>query len=355
MIPYDWMNVMSMSMKMNMNMMRMRNTARAPAVPRQQVRRLRQQARMRPRETKVVLADGAHRHHRHRRHQHHRRPFPTDSEGGQTAWTLEATGFALRASSGASASAPEVDREDEVLEEGERARRKKISEKLKGRSSWNKGRRWSPAMVAKIRKASAIAMERPEVKEKLARHNEAIAAAARAREAERRRVSAAREAQRAARARAMRDAMYKKKLKQCVSRFNAREEALRRRGAHAPCSPALAGIGSATRHTPLARATCTRALARKVIGMLPSTLSRGGDRGGASALSPSHRRRISEAIARKWKEQGYRKKVTYGIRRRLRSNAAIKGYVRHRVQCFEITSTWTWKCVCARACVYLLF
>ena len=82
-------------------------------------------------------------------------------------------------------------------------------------------------------------------------------------------------------ARALRDALHKKKLRQCVSRFNTREEALRRRGAPAPCSPAFTDVGSAARHSALARVTCTRALARKVVAVLPSTLARGadGDRG----------------------------------------------------------------------------
>jgi hypothetical protein len=51
-------------------------------------------------------------------------------------------------------------------------RRQKISAANKGRTPWNKGRRHSPETIARIRAGTLKAMQRPEVKQRLAQANE---------------------------------------------------------------------------------------------------------------------------------------------------------------------------------------
>ncbi|KAL4858520.1 hypothetical protein ACK3TF_001483 [Chlorella vulgaris] len=62
--------------------------------------------------------------------------------------------------------------EREPPNELELARRKKISDANKGRTPWNKGRRHSPETIARIKAGTLKAMQRPEVRQRLAVANE---------------------------------------------------------------------------------------------------------------------------------------------------------------------------------------
>lgn len=62
--------------------------------------------------------------------------------------------------------------EPQNLDTAEMRRRQKISAANKGRVPWNKGRKHPPEVIARIRAATQLAMQRPDVKERLAKANE---------------------------------------------------------------------------------------------------------------------------------------------------------------------------------------
>lgn len=61
---------------------------------------------------------------------------------------------------------------DQQPDEQELRRRQKISAANKGRVPWNKGRKHPPEVIARIKAATQAAMQRPDVRERLAKANE---------------------------------------------------------------------------------------------------------------------------------------------------------------------------------------
>ncbi|KAL4447301.1 hypothetical protein ABPG77_007334 [Micractinium sp. CCAP 211/92] len=61
---------------------------------------------------------------------------------------------------------------DQQVDEQELRRRQKISAANKGRVPWNKGRKHPPEVIARIKAATQAAMQRPDVRERLAKANE---------------------------------------------------------------------------------------------------------------------------------------------------------------------------------------
>ena len=109
------------------------------------------------------------------------------------------------------------------------------------------------------------------------------------------------------------------------AKFEQREQRLRKHGVNlrSYCSTALMDINmDYVRHRDKIdlgdmTAPTTRLLMRKVL--LMSKPSRG--------LSERHRKNISNSIAKKWREQKYRKRVRTGMRKFQRTKAASQGYV----------------------------
>ena len=217
----------------------------------------------------------------------------------------------------------EQENDDDDVKMSERGRRKKISAALKGKRAWNKGRRWSPEMVERIRETSIAAMSRPEVREKLAKHAEYLARMAAEKARRKREKKEEMERLKQVREEERRRTMWAQKLESSAERFRIRKEGMTRRARSVKRTTFSCAF--AETHTSRAARPAARALAAKVL----SLVSEHGDRSGTrSELSAAHRRRISESIAKKWREDDtYRRKVTYGIRRRMRSNAAMRGDV----------------------------
>lgn len=72
----------------------------------------------------------------------------------------------------AAAAAQQQGAADQQVDEQELRRRQKISAANKGRVPWNKGRKHPPEVIARIKAATQAAMQRPDVRERLAKANE---------------------------------------------------------------------------------------------------------------------------------------------------------------------------------------